>query len=172
METQGELHVEVRESAVIPAERVVEALALLDVGRIAEARDALVETLAAVGIASPDATDPEAPVFERGFDSELDDAFAAASPESEVMIDADDIAFEAILAARLDAPEAVSPAAESPFHTRTMADLLERQGDAEAARAIRSALARQRPDEIGGAGRAQMIETLERWLARLRGGDA
>src|SRR5262249_59799636 len=103
-------------------------------------------------------------------DSELDSAFAEASPERDAMIDADGIAFEAMRAARLDGPEqvrraadAVDPtrdpdpsaahdaagfAADSPFHTRSMAELLERPGDPQTARAIRPP-----PEAPGGAPR-------------------
>jgi hypothetical protein len=118
--------------------------------------------------------------FEALGDAEFDSAFDDARPETDSMIDADGIAFEAIRRAKLDAPESVSvPAPDSPFHTRTMADLLERQGDAESARAIRAALEEEAfegedsaGNAFGGEARARSIQTLERWLARLRGGDA
>ena len=192
---------------------VAEALALLDLHQPEVARRALERALEAAGCAPPP------PAFDAGFaafgDSELDSAFAEASAERDSMIDADGIAFEAMRAARLDAPEQVRPPAEavgpaaldpagfardpddpsarhamgfdendafadeaaefdadSPFHTRSMAELLERQGDPQAARAIRTEL-----DHRGGQGdtrerRAVVIERLERWLARLRGGNA
>lgn len=164
-------------AGVVDASVVVRALALLDRGRADEARDLLAGALAASG---PDAF---APADDDGFprlgDAELESAFDDARPETEAMIDADGIAFEAIRRARLDEPESVSlPAPDSPFHTRTMADLLERQGDFESARAIRSALGAGPRDDapatpaLDAAARARTIQTLERWLARLRGGDA
>jgi hypothetical protein len=121
---------------------------------------------------------PEVGGFGRLGDAELESAFDDARPETDAMIDADGIAFEAIRRARLDEPEiAPLPAPDSPFHTRTLADLLERQGDAESADAIRSALAvgaseSSAPRALDGEARARTIQTLERWLARLRGGDA
>jgi len=173
---------------------IAAALALLDLHHPDEARRALEAALDAAGC-TPVAA--RVPGFETGFEAlaeaELDSAFATASPERESMIDADGIAFEAILAARLDEPESVrrqapreaapfeedpagaAPEAdfpiESPFHTRTMADLLERQGDASAAHTIRVALERPSSGALDER-RAAAIQTLERWLARLRGGDA
>jgi hypothetical protein len=112
-------------------------------------------------------------------DAELDSAFGAARPEIDAMIDADGIAFEAMRRARLDEPENVAlPDPDSPFHTRTLADLLERQGDVEGAWAIRAALAEGEGDRAldepafpGHDSRAATLRTLERWLARLRGDD-
>jgi hypothetical protein len=160
-------------AGVVDASVVVRALALLDRGLVDEARDLLAGALAAAG---PDPfASSDAGGFPRLGDAELESAFDDARPETDAMIDADGIAFEAIRQARLDEPESVSlPAPDSPFHTRTMADLLERQGDLESASAIRSALGADgapRP-AIDAATRARTIQTLERWLARLRGGDA
>lgn len=160
---------------VVDASVVLRALALLDQGRAEAARDLLAGALATAG--------PDFETFDRapgaGFDAELDGAFEAARPETDAMIDADGIAFEAMRRAHLDEPEAVSlPPPDSPFHTRTLADLLERQGDPESAHAIRAALGAAGPEAPPAAGaldaarRARTIQTLERWLARLRGGDA
>lgn len=162
-------------AGVVDASVVVRALALLDQGRADAARDLLAGALAAAG--------PDFEAFDRpagaAFDAELDSAFEDARPETDAMIDADGIAFEAMRRARLDEPESVSlPAPDSPFHTRTMADLLERQGDRESAHAIRAALGATASDApaaaraLDAATRARTIQTLERWLARLRGGDA
>ncbi|HEY8494845.1 MAG TPA: hypothetical protein VIN04_13220 [Myxococcota bacterium] len=162
---------EATRSGVVDAETVARALALLDRGRADEARALLAEALAAAE--SPLAADGG---FARFDDAELEDAFEEARPETESMIDADGIAFEAIVRARLDEPEQVAlPAPDSPFYTRTMADLLERQGDPAAAQAIRAALDTGAPDPArarAAAARARTLETLERWLARLRGGEA
>ena len=162
-------------AGVVDASVVVRALALLDQGRADAARDLLAGALGAAG--------PDFDAFDRpagaAFDDELDSAFADARPETDAMIDADGIAFEAMRRARLDEPESVSrPTPESPFHTRTMADLLERQGDRESAHAIRAALSAAEEDAppatrpLDPEARARTIQTLERWLARLRGGDA
>lgn len=157
---------------VVDAAVVVRALALLERGEVEEARDLLAGALAAV---APDAfTAVDASGFPLA-EAELESAFDDARPETDAMIDADGIAFEAIRRARLDEPESLSlPAPDSPFHTRTMADLLERQGDLEGASAIRSALGAGEAlaSASDAADRARTLQTLERWLARLRGGDA
>lgn len=170
-----ELHAGI--AGAVDAAVVVRALALLDQGRVGDARDLLASALAE---ARDDAHAP-ARAFEPLADAELEHAFEDARPETEQMIDADGIAFEAIVRAKLDQPESVAlPAPDSPFHTLTMADLLERQGDRAGARAIRCALASGVPDgcELDADARAartareKTIQTLERWLVRLRGGDA
>jgi len=161
-----------QEAEVVDAGVVARALVLLDQGLVADARALLAGALRDDGgaPAEPDAS------FDRFGDAELDEAFADARPETDAMIDADGIAFEAIRRARLDEPESVAlPSPDSPFHTRTMADLLERQGDRESADAIRCALGGHAPDDpnpVDDAVRVRTIQTLERWLARLRGGDA
>ena len=155
------------------AARATAALAALELGRDAEARS-LLEALVA----------PVAPVAEPlGVgaieDDELDDAFAEAEPEAAAMRDANDLAYDAMRAAALDAPEGIAVVAgDSPFQTRTMAALLERQGDAAAAHTIRSAIAnRERADvresmQGGGRRRTDRIRVLERWLERTRRGTA
>ena len=165
--------------AAVDALLVERALALLEDGQVADARSLLAAALAGAsgdrlaGVSALEAFPPLA-------DAELESAFEEAEPERDSMIDADGIAFEAIRRARLDEPENVLlPAPDSPFHTRTMADLLERQGDTESAQMIRSALGEDALDGFApdadariGRGREQAIQTLERWLARLRGGGA
>ncbi len=55
----------------------------------------------------------------------------------------------------------------SPFATRTVAELLEQQGDAEGASAVRRELAESTAvDEE--AQRRRVVETLEGWLQKLR----
>lgn len=145
------------------------ALDALDRGDEREARR-LLEALAG---RLPDAE------FEAIGETELEDAFAEAEPDAESMRDANAVAYDAIRAAALDAPEGLSAPATpgSPFHTRTMAALLERQGDAAAARSIRASLAQREeeaaPDATRGTRRrSDRIRTLERWLGRVRRGDA
>ena len=60
---------------------------------------------------------------------------------------------------------------ESVFATRTMAELLERQGDRAGAARIRSRLERSRAPSAGGPSndrRGRVVRELERWLANLR----
>jgi predicted methyltransferase len=153
----------------VSADEVAHALALLDEGRVAEAQALLARALARAELSAPPGVALPSLV-----DEELEQALDGARPETDSMIDADGIAFEAIRRARLDEPETVAlPIPGSPFHTRTLADLLERQGDAEGAQAIRSSLESDAgPADGDSEQRAQTIRILERWLARLRGGEA
>ena len=98
-------------------------------------------------------------------ESEFDRAFDAAESDLAQMITPDSIAEEAAwLADR--APEERSPlAASSAFATRTMAELLERQGDRRGAARIRAALGE--PNETGPV-RKDVIAVLERWLENAR----
>jgi tetratricopeptide (TPR) repeat protein len=148
------------------------ALALLDLERIDEAQR-LLESLTGV---DRDAVAAPLGVLD---DSELDRALADASTDAADMRDANDVAYEAMRSAALDAPELSDPGVPgSPFHTHTMAALLERRarrGARAGAPAIRSALATARPhedDPPAGDRRAEVIRTLERWLERLHRGDA
>jgi hypothetical protein len=162
------------------AGRVALALALLDQDRASEARRELervleevpdhplaLEALAAhAGGAAPDALDALA-------DAEIDGAFAEAETSLGELVDANEVAARAVRAADLDEPEGVFAAgAESPFATRTVADLLERQGHPADAEALRRQLS-QRDGEPplalpGEKRREQLIATLERWLENLR----
>lgn len=137
----------------------------LDAGRPDQARRVLAAAMAGRG-----AAEPLGPPLS---DLELDRAFERAEPVADDVIDADRVAQQAIrevdreLARQLPAP---------PFATRTMAELLERQGDLEGAQRIRASLGARAPrrEPPGGsrrAERAQRIRTLERWLANVRGGE-
>jgi hypothetical protein len=152
---------------VLPAARAALALALLDLGRDSEARHQLA---ALIGDAPQCAASP----FEIGTleDGELERAFSDANPEPEAMHDANEVAFQAMREAELLGPEADPAAAASPFRTRTMASLLESQGDHDAAHAIRASLAPRREAPRKGRRQDDVRHTLERWLGRLRRGDA
>jgi hypothetical protein len=149
------------------AARATAVLAALDLGDEARARSFL-EPLVAVA----------APLgFESFEETEIDGAFAEAEPETAAMRDANAVAYDAIRAAALDTPEGVAtPEPESPFQTRTMAALLERQGDAAGAESIRSAIARRESETSvpmrSGRRHGDRIRILERWLGRVRRGDA
>ncbi|HKA13652.1 MAG TPA: tetratricopeptide repeat protein [Myxococcota bacterium] len=148
--------------------RAVLLLVLADAGRAADARrqleswaDAALARTAALPMLPPTAEPLAAGVSE----IEFEDAFAAAEPDLSQMITPDSIAEEA---ARQDAAsDDRSPLASSgAFATRTMADLLERQGDRRGAARIRAALGES---EASPAERnAAAIAALERWLENVR----
>jgi len=142
--------------------RVALALALLDQRRAGAARDELERGLVA-------AAELPAALSEQ----ELAEAFELAEPESEQLVDADRVAQQALREAELGPADEISPpsADESVFATRTMAELLERQGDRAGAERIRNRLERSRvPSEGASANdrRGHVVRELERWLANLR----
>lgn len=175
------------------------ALDCIDAGRYEEARRHLASALEPVFQENPEPSDaaipwvtpasaalasdgPWAPLGE----GELEQAFEVAEPELDGMLDANRVAESALADADAEPELELSPdwivAEDSPFATETMAGLLERQGHAGEARAIRDGLdARAIQDGLdtgaraeeadaparGAARRAAVIAELERWLARL-----
>lgn len=158
------------------AARVTAALASLDLGFDADARRLLEALVAAAPTPHEEAEEEgEALELDALADDELDIAFAEAEPEATAMHDANQVAYDAIRAAALDTPEGIAPAApDSPFLTRTMAALLEQQGDAAAAHTIRAALERGQDQDSQRTGRRRddRIRVLEQWLERTRRGTA
>jgi tetratricopeptide (TPR) repeat protein len=175
------------------AGRVALALALLDRDRLDEARAELERVLDAVpdhplalaALRESGGVGPEA--LQALEEDEIEGAFAEAEAAVGEMVDANDLAAQALRAADLAEPEGVRAAdleepegvlaaeLEAPFATRTVAELLERQGHASEAAALRRELAR-RSDDPKPASRAagrdprteHLIATLERWLDNLR----
>ena len=182
----------------VVAGRVALGLALLDLGRVEDARAELARALEATpdhvlargaleslgeGAPAADAWD-ESPLARIG-EGEIEAAVAAARAEREAMLDADRVALaalrevdarEAAALGEVDAREAAEPAAgdgafarvasaASPFATRTVADLLERQGDPERAASVRRAVRERR---AARPEREELVARLEAWLARLR----
>jgi hypothetical protein len=180
--------------------RLVLALSLLDQGdaaQIAEAR-ALLQTLTervleAQGITAASLTNvadtnpsfqaplpdlallPETSFDDTLSDDEIDLAFQDAETDPDQVIDADHVAQQAMRLVDGSLDEDLISTPEAPFATRTMAELLERQGDSERASRIRAALApvpvpeAHRSDEDTGHGRRQSaIIELEGWLENLR----
>ena len=141
--------------------RVVLALALLDQRRGDAARAELERALAAPA---------EFPT--QLSEQEFDAAFESAEPEIEQLMDADRVAEQALREAELGPADEISPpGADSVFATRTMAELLERQGDREGAARIRSRIegARAASEAPSAADRRrQIVSQLERWLVNLR----
>ena len=141
--------------------RVVLALALLDQRRGDAARAELERGLTAAG---------EFPT--QLSEQEFDAAFESAEPEVEQLMNADRVAEQALREAELGPADEISPpGSDSVFATRTMAELLERQGDREGAARIRSRIERARavPAAPSTADRRrQLVNELERWLVNLR----
>lgn len=170
------------------AGRVALALALLELERAEEAKSELERALEDVpdhplvldvlarrgAVAAPESLDALA-------DEEIDGAFADAETSLGELVDANEVAARAVRAADLDEPEDVvhgmpddevpihTP--DSPFATRTVAELLDRQGHGDEAAAIRRELtyrAEKSAPPLGETRREQLIATLERWLENLR----
>ena len=161
------------------------ALALLDQGRVDDAQRELAlraeESLASRGFETPGSSTSPAvapPAVSNDFDvdvteRELERAFDAAETDRDQVVDADRVAQDAMREANLELPEALAAVSDPLFATRTMADLLERQGDPAAASQIRDTL----EADAGRAGatppgdrdrRERIIPILESWLANLR----
>ena len=153
------------------------ALALLDQGREQEARRVLEARIgdpsAVLGpprIPAPAAPDP-AEVFEGSLtEPEFERVFAAAETDREQLIDADRVAEEALHRVHPAPVDEVAASPRSPFATHTVANILESQGDPQAASLLRASLPRgdgAAPAARGG-GRRRTIAKLEQWLENLR----
>ncbi|MFQ5416280.1 MAG: hypothetical protein ACE5FL_04430 [Myxococcota bacterium] len=151
------------------------ALALLEQGRIEDARWELVSR-AAEYLATREPSGMPRPHTPNEFpddvtDGEIERAFDDAEPVRDQLVDADRVALEAMRAVELDRPEEGHSTGDPLFATQTMADLLERQGDTQAASRIRATLStagpRAEPARVRGQ-RERIIETLEGWLITLR----
>jgi len=162
------------------------ALVLFDQERAAEAQAALQgpidARLAAAGI-QPLRESPLGAHAE-WTEAELEEALDSAQTDAEAFIDPDRVAQEAVAQVDVDLGESLGRdslaeafGAGGTFATRTMAELLERQGDANGAARIRAALDQRRSaprsDAAGSPGpasRQRTLEVLEGWLQNLRGG--
>jgi hypothetical protein len=162
------------------AGRIVLALACLDLGDASGARRALEPGAASVSALAPEPlvlemaedepfhvqSDPLADLAE----NELEHAFERAESEPVEAWTTNRVAEAALHAVEGGEPEGVrAETADSPFATETVANLYERQGDPERARAIRRSL---HGEVEGGAAlpdeRKRWVGTLERWLDNLR----
>jgi tetratricopeptide (TPR) repeat protein len=157
------------------AGRVALGLALLDLGRETEARAELERVLErapghplaarAAGAWTPPPPTPAYGALEAIGEGEIDDAFELARPDDEPA-SPEEAVTTALHLAELEGPEEAEPleAAETelPVSTRTVAELLERQGHAEDAERMRASLDDADPE------RERVLATLERWLDNLR----
>ena len=160
--------------------RLVLALAYLDLSDVESARRALEPVVAGWSLDLPEPlalgsdedeafavqSDPLADLAE----NELERAFDHAEADTAEVWTTNRVAEAALRSVERGAPEGVRlDEPDSPFATETVANLLERQGDAGRARAIRRVLAGEpaaealSPDE-----RKRWVNTLERWLDNLR----
>lgn len=162
------------------------ALALLEQGRIAEARDELARGLEG----TPDLREAYERIQSWAALAAISSVDAGAAEEAELLDGVDPLAdVETTLdeseldEAAHEAPDAALFAAGAPFATATMVRLLERQGLVEDAQALRDRLAgplhepaadaageNADPDalDVRAAWRARVLSTLERWLENLR----
>jgi len=186
------------------AARTALALALLDLGELDEARHSLEVLLEGLGAEPhgaglrgddvfaphhaamiPDTTLAAATAATLELADAFDDAsferaIETAEAERELMLDAHGVAEQVLREIPAEVPDEILPAPDSPFATRTFAELLERQGHEAEAESLRSALAARPAGESAGeadeqgvlrdAGavrRAQLVAKLERWLENL-----
>lgn len=150
---------------------VAHCLTLLEQGQVDQARRVLASLSGAAGDLDAPVTAPD--LAADLSDQELDSAFDAARPDPEQVVDADRVAQEAMREADRELAQESARDLAPAFETRTMADLLERQGDAEGATRIRNRLgsdASNRPEPAGSApaGQQRVVSNLERWLENLQ----
>jgi len=180
-----------REQPEHTAGRVALALALLDLGRLDEARAELMQVLASVpdhplarraaaGVAeaAEDAAEDAAAPFSALDEAELEVAFEAAEADPEEMVDANRLAEAALRSVESEAAEPWGGRASSEplFATETVAELLDRQGHGDEARVVRERIGRRagevRAHEASRTDdRTRVLATLERWLDNLRRGN-
>ena len=188
-----------RERPSLLAGRVALSLALLDLGRVDEARTELILVLEAnphhapaknaLRAAAPpehsatDALEESSELISDLAEDELENAFQNAEAESDEMLSANRVVAAAVRDVDQDEPEGVMPfSADSPFATETVAGLLEQQHHRGEAQAVREVLEGQQASatlatDPGAAlhdtmnRRAGVIATLERWLENLRRGS-
>jgi tetratricopeptide (TPR) repeat protein len=170
------------------AGRVALGLALLDRGCADEARAELARALevipdhvlaqrvlAELESTAPPSGDPEGPLGQIA-EREVEEALAQARADRDAMLDADQVAQRALREYEVGEPafdagaedegvevDALVP--DSPFATRTVADLLERQGHHVQAAELRRGLDAATSTPRDGR-RKRVIRELERWLER------
>jgi len=164
------------------AGRAVLALACLDLGDEAGAREALEALVVPLRSSAPEALDMAADAQDEPFavvsdpledlaENELDNAFSQAESEAVEVWTTNRVAEAALRSVEEGRPEGVGELEEedSPFATETVASLLEQQGATERAEAIRAKLERAHA-EVGPSDgeRERWIGTLEHWLDNLR----
>jgi hypothetical protein len=181
------------------AGRVALSLALLDLGRVDEARTELIRVLEtipdhalAANALSRATSQSDAAIEELAetpgplsdlAEEELENAFQDAEAQPDEMLSANRVVAAAVRDIDRDEPEGVMPfPADSPFATQTVAGLLEQQDYRGEAQEVRESLeapaaAAMLATDPGVAlhdsmnYRARLTATLERWLENLRRGS-
>jgi hypothetical protein len=153
---------------------LVLALVLLDQDRGEEARGILERSANAILGQVPSGGPDSREVFDDHVsESELESAFESAETNPAEMFDADAVAQRAMQETELEFSEQLGSPSSS-FATRTVAELLEKQGDDRGASRIRAIVDSPSGTARGAAKsrdrRDQTVEQLERWLVNLRGG--
>jgi hypothetical protein len=153
---------------------LVLALVLLDRNQGEEARGVLERWAnATLGEEAAGGSDTSEIFPDHVSESELESAFEVAETNPEEMFDADAIAQRAMRETESEFSEDLASPSSS-FATRTVAELLEKQGDDRGASRIRAIVdspARTEPGvETSRDRQDQTIEQLERWLVNLRRG--
>jgi hypothetical protein len=131
--------------------RVALALALLDAGEPARAKQELERLLESRGVRAPDAprpaVEPVVPLVQASStfedavaDHEIDDAFADAETNPDEMMDANAVVEQTLRGEPLDAIESFDVSEHPTYATQTMAALLEKQGRPAEATALRTSL--------------------------------
>ena len=164
-----------------PALHLALALVLVDLADTDAVANELVEAFTALtGFKEPlEAATPIAAVpaavaaageLDQLHDVELENAFLEAESHPEEMWNANHAAEAALAQIEEGVPEGVSVPVGSPFATATMASLLEEQGHADEARALRAAIDGETEHARTAArtDRDRIVETLELWLENLR----
>jgi hypothetical protein len=142
--------------------RMVLALALLDLGDVPRARQELemaflVDTPVAPVIPPPE---PIGLGVDLG-DDELESAFAEAETNPDEMMSANKVVEQTLESEHVDVPEAGFDVTGSPtYATETMASLLEEQGRAGDAEALRASLGHPEGDLLDDAENASAIESV------------
>jgi tetratricopeptide (TPR) repeat protein len=188
-----------RERPSFVAGRVALSLALLDLGRVDEARTELIQVLemnphraraanplhrfAPLDHSAMDEPEETSGLLGDLADDELENAFQDAEAQPDEMLSANRVAAAAVRDVDGDEPEGVMPIpADSPFATETVAGLLEQQNHRAEAQAMRESLVAPPGSATLAAEpgvalhdsmnqRARVIATLERWLENLRRGS-
>ena len=163
---------------------LVLGLALLDQGDAEQAHRELTvatehllsgsaaQAAAAVERPPPPPPAPATPIdFADGVDDdELDFAFEAAETDRDELVDADRVAQQALRQVEDALPPDLAARPGAAFATNTMAELLEKQGDPDAASKLRASIgARPGAEPPRGDRDEQIIGELERWIENLRG---